>query len=375
MKSIINFVKLYDKTEPFLLENGSYLDEVKVAYTSYGKLNKERSNAILICHALTGDAHVAGKLGLTTELMAEAPFYAAMKNNQPGWWDDIIGSGKIIDTDKYFVICSNILGSCYGTTGPNSKVPQNGHIFGIDFPQVAVRDIVKVQKKLTEHLGIKSLHSIIGGSLGGMQAIEWAIQYPDYVRSIIPIATSAAHSPWAVAYNHIGRTAIMNDPEWKNGQYEDADIRGLSIARQIGMISYRTKPSFQAKFGRERLENKNYFNSENLFQVENYLNYQGKKLIHRFDPNSYIILSRTLDLHDVGFKRGPVDKILNGIQAKTLCIGIDTDILYPADEQKEIAKSIPGSYYREIKSVHGHDGFLIEFDQLSDILEPFLENI
>jgi homoserine O-acetyltransferase len=217
------------------------------------------------------------------------------------------------------------------------------------------------------------LLSVIGGSLGGMQALEWAVMYPEAVRSIIPIATCVEHSPWAIAMNHVGRSAILNDPEYRSGNYEPTAIRGLGIARQIGMISYRSDVSFMEKFKRERLDNnRRVFDPENLFQVENYLNYQGGKLMKRFDPNSYIILSRALDLHDLARDRTSLKDALGNIRAKTLCIGINSDILYPSWEQRQIARAIKDAEYREIDSVAGHDAFLIEFDQLEMILQPFL---
>lgn len=375
MQSIVNIIKVTEPNSTFRLEAGNELKEVEIAYTTYGTLNAEGTNAVLVCHALSGDSHVAGELKLTDELIKQAPFYKAMKNNQPGWWDSLIGKRKPLDTDKYFVICSNILGSCYGSTGPTSINPDTGEMYRMSFPQVTVRDIVRSQKLMLDKLGVKKLVTIIGGSLGGMQALEWSIMYPDMVESIIPIATSAKHSAWAIGFNHIGRSAIMNDPNWNDGYYNEVKLSGLSIARMIGMISYRTQPSFEERFGRDRINGKNYFDDKNLFQSESYLNYQGKKLVNRFDPNSYIIISRILDLHDVSYNRGSIEQVLRSIKAKTLCIGIDTDILYPPEEQKEIQRHIPGSLYAEIKSIHGHDGFLIEFDQMKSIITNFIDKL
>lgn len=375
MRSVVNIISVIDQNSPFKLESGKELRQVELAFTTYGKLNSEGTNAVLVCHALSGDSHVAGELDLTDELINKVPFYKAMKNKQPGWWNSLIGKGKPLDTEKYFVICSNILGSCYGSTGPASLNPETGNIYAMNFPQVTVRDIVRSQKRLLDKLGVKKLKTIIGGSLGGMQALEWSIIYPEMVESIIPIATSAKHSAWAIGFNHIGRSAIMNDPDWRNGNYNGTKLNGLSIARMIGMISYRTQPSFEERFGRYRFNNNDYFDDKNLFQSESYLNYQGEKLVNRFDPNSYIIISRILDLHDVSYNRGSIEDVLGSIKATALCVGIDTDILYPPEEQKNIQQHIPNSVYAEIKSKHGHDGFLIEFDQMKEIILKFLNNL
>ncbi|MBU1677594.1 MAG: homoserine O-acetyltransferase [Bacteroidetes bacterium] len=374
MKSTVKQIQLFAGNEAFRLDCGKELYDVNVAFTTYGALNKSKDNVVLICHALTGDSNAAGELEINNELIENIPLYSAMKKNQPGWWDKMIGSGKTIDTEKYFVISSNVLGSCYGTTGPSSINPRTGKKYLMDFPQVTVRDMVRLQKSLLNHIGVKSIKSIIGGSLGGMQALEWAIMFPEMVESIIPIATSARHSPWAISFNHIGRNAIINDPVWNNGNYL-REVPGLGIARQLGMVSYRTGKSFSNKFMRERLLPENYFDESNQFQVASYLDYQGRKLINRFDANSYLIISRALDLHDVTYGRGELDEALNSIAAKTLCLGIDTDILYPTHEQKEIVKHIPNSVYAEINSLHGHDGFLIELDQLEKIIKPFLDSI
>lgn len=375
MRSAVNIISIMDQNSTFQLENGKELKQVELAFTTYGKLNSEGTNAALVCHALSGDSHVAGQLDLTDELIDKVPFYKAMKNKQPGWWDSLIGKGKSLDTEKYFVISSNIIGSCYGSTGPASINPETGKIYAMNFPQVTVRDIVRSQKRLLDKLGVKKLKTIIGGSLGGMQALEWSIIYPEMVESIIPIATSAKHSAWAIGFNHIGRRAIMNDPDWKNGNYNGTKLSGLSIARMIGMISYRTQPSFEERFGRDRFNNNDYFSDDNLFQSESYLNYQGNKLVNRFDPNAYIIISRILDLHDISYNRGSIEDVLGSIKAAVLCVGIDTDILYPPEEQKNIQRHIPNSVYAEIKSKHGHDGFLIEFDQMKEIILNFLNKL
>ncbi len=369
-------VNIFKLQKLLRMDCGQQLSDVKIAYETYGKLNADASNAILVCHALTGSAHVAGPANFPSCLFEQAPLLAAVNGKVNGWWDAVIGPGKLFDTSKYFIISSNILGSCYGSSGPGSINPATGFQYKQDFPQVTVRDMVRAQFALIKYLGIGKLAMVVGGSLGGMQALEWAIMFPGSVRSIVPIATSARHSDWGIGLNHLARQAIMNDPEWNNGNYEKQPLKGLSLARKVGMISYRTDVSFNARFQYERVDQKdNIFNSENIFQVESYLNYQGEKLVTRFDANSYLYLTNAMDTHDVSRDRGSLKDALSSIKAQTLCIGIDSDLLYPAHEQHTIAKQIPQSSYLEIKSITGHDAFLIEFDQLTKIVRPFLENI
>ncbi len=371
LKSKTQIVQLFDAQNPLHLESGHILPEVRVAFETYGHLNPAGDNAVLVCHALTGDAHAAGFTDLSEEVLQNIPLYRAKKANQPGWWDGLIGPGKALDTEKYFVICSNILGSCYGTTGPLSTNPQTGQPYGPDFPNVSVRDMVRLQKALLDYLGIKKLRTVIGGSLGGMQVLEWALLFPEKVHSIIPIATAAGHSAWAIGFNHLARQAVMTDPLWNGGRYHKQPERGLALARQIGMISYRTDFSFQQRFGRERRLHR----SEKMFEIESYLSYQGEKLVKRFDANSFVLLTRTLDEHDVGRGRGGTQSALKQIACPTLCIGIDSDILYSAREQQDIARHIPRGVYREIKSLHGHDAFLIEYDQLNALIREFLSQL
>ncbi len=299
-----------------------------------------------------------------------------MKKGYPGWWDGLIGPGKPFDTNKYHIICSNILGSCYGTTGPVSINPDTGKPYRSDFPIITVRDMVKLQHLFLEQIGIKQLLAITGGSLGGMQSLEWAIMYPDFMKAIIPIATAASHSDWCIGINHLARQAIMNDPDWNSGEYDTQPRKGLSLAREIAMISYRADTIFNERFQRNRLrDDASLTNIENIFQVESYLKYQGEKLVNRYDANSYMRLSHAMDLHDVGRDRGGVAQALGTIKAATLCLGIDSDILYPAHEQRTIADQIPGATYREIKSKFGHDAFLVEFEQMNEYIGVFLAEI
>ncbi len=368
MKNLITVIEdlknaetIYQKffiDDPFFFESGKSISSVSVAYETYGKLNSDGTNAILICHALTGDSH------------------ASSYNNpeeRAGWWDGLIGKGKAFDPEKYFIVCSNFIGGCYGTSGPASLNPSTNKTYKNDFPQMTVRDMVNLQYKLINHLGIKRIKTIAGGSLGGMQALEWALIYPEIVESIIPMATSAQHSAWAIGLNEIQRKAIIDDPVYNNGNYTFQPIKGLSTARMLAMMSYRSDVNFQEKFGRKLKSNENP--SKPFFDVESYLHYQGHKLVNRFDANTYIYITRTMDLHDVSFGRGSLEEELGKIKAKTLCVGIDTDILYPAAEQKNIARFIPGSEYFEIKTPYGHDAFLIEFDQLNNSVSKFLEKL
>lgn len=361
-------IQLFSDANPLVMVCGEKLSPVIVAYETYGELNTAGDNAILVCHALTGSAHAAG--------------YLSGDPKTAGWWDAFIGEGKALDTRSSFVICSNFLGGCYGTTGPVSPDPLKGKPYGMSFPQMTVRDMVRVQKALIDFLGVKQVKTVIGGSLGGMQALEWGVMFPDVVRSIVPIATASQHSPWCVGLDDIARQAIMNDPEWRNGDYygHGQPARGLSLARQVAMVSYRSDVSFLERFHRDRVKSngkasKARFDSANLFQIESYLRYQGKKLVDRFDANTYIYISRAMDLHDLAYERGTIKEVLSSVKIPVLCVGIDSDVLYPVHEQKAIAALLPLARYRQINSPHGHDAFLIEFEQLGLFVREFLREL
>lgn len=337
--------------DPLRLERGGVLERVAVAFETYGTLAEDGDNAVLVCHALTGSAHAAG-VGAREEV--------------PGWWDPLIGPGKAIDTNRYYVVCANVLGGCYGTTGPASLDPATGRPYGYKFPRYTMRDVVEVQRRLIDALGINSLRAVIGGSMGGMQALEWAATYPERVRAVVPIAIGARHSAWAIGLNEVARRAIMADPTWEDGEYplERQPEAGLGLARAIAMLSYRSFDSLESKFGRERIGAG--------FEIASYLNYQGVKLVERFDANTYLLLTLAMDEYDIAEGRGTPASVLRGISIPALVMGIDSDVLYPEREAKALADVMPNASYARIASPHGHDAFLIEFSQVSAHLRRFM---
>ncbi len=353
------FITLYDEHDPLALECGKILAPLTVAYETYGRLNSEGTNAVLVCHALTANAHAAG--------------YHSPADESPGWWDGLIGPRRAFATKKYFVICPNILGSCYGTTGPSSLDPKTGEPYRLAFPPFTIRDLVAVQKKLLDVLGVNRLAAVCGSSLGGMQVLEWGISHPDFCETIIPISTAARQSAWCIGLNTAARAAIMSDPVWNNGFYTQQPMKGLATARMVGMLSYRSATELERRFGRHWQNGAtDRFDGNNPFQVESYLHHQGEKLGKRFDANSYIYLSRAMDLHDVTYGRAPLPEVLGSIKARMLCIGVSSDIRYPTVEQKELVGFTPNARYAEIDSIHGHDAFLIEFDRLNAAIKNFL---
>ena len=357
-------VRLHTEAEPFQFESGARLGPIDVAFETYGELNDTGTNCVLVCHALTGSSHAA--------------FYNSETDKNPGWWDGIIGPGKALDTSKYFVVCSNILGGCYGTTGPTSTNPRTMKEYGMSFPLTTIRDMVRIQKELLDWLGVTKIQLVLGGSMGGMQVIEWAVMYPQMVVRAAPIATGASHTAWGIGLNEVARQAIFTDPAYRNGDYYPygQPSRGLALARMVAMLSYRTPESFALRFQRDRIRDdggENFFDLKNIFQVESYLHYQGVKLVERFDANAYIYITRAMDLHDVANGRGQLEDVLSCIKSKVLCVGISSDLLYPASEQRGLAELIPNARYAEVQSIHGHDAFLIEFEQMNGILKSFLE--
>ncbi len=352
------------------LDSGAKLGPVTIAYETYGELNSDRTNAILVCHALSGDSHAAG--------------YYTEKDVKPGWWDIMVGPGKGIDTDKYFVICSNILGSCMGTTGPSSTNPLTGRPYGLDFPLVTIGDMVEAQKVLLDHLRVKKLLCVVGGSIGGMQVLEWSVRYPDMVESAIPLATTPRHSALAIAFNEVARQAIMADPNWHAGHYysRERPDHGLAVARMIGHITYLSEESMREKFGR-RLQDKCDFSYDfdADFQVESYLRYQGRKFVERFDANSFLYITKAADYYDLAkdHGNGSLVKAFSKTKAKFLVVSFTSDWLYPTHQSKTIVEAIKRSWgdvsFCEVEAKWGHDAFLLPNPRLTSLIRGFLENV
>ena len=357
---------------PFALDGGSALRDVTVGYETWGHLDDSGTNAILLCHAWTGDSHATGPAG--------------RGHPAPGWWSGLIGPGLAIDTDRWFVVCANVLGGCQGSTGPASPHPDDGRPYGSRFPVITIRDMVRAQARLADHLGVDVWQSVIGGSLGGMQVLEWAITYPRRVRSIVPIATCAQASAQQIAWGAIGRRAIRLDPRWRGGDYYDAapgdgPWEGLAVARMVAQVTFRSDNVFTEKFGRELADGATIGRNLDLwqrFEVEAYLDHHGNKLIRRFDTNSYLLIGKAMDLHDVGRGRNGLDAAMARITGPSLVAGISSDILYPAYQQRHIHQLLERcgpSRYIEIDSPHGHDAFLINIDQLGPEIERFLDSM
>ena len=351
------------------LESGDIIDSFKLAFKTYGKLNADKTNAILVCHALTGDQYVAGNNPIT---------------RREGWWSRMVGPNKPIDTNKFFVICSNVLGGCAGSTGP--KELQNGSdvAYGGNFPSVTIKDMVMAQSLLIESLNIEKLFSVIGGSMGAMQALQWAIDFPDKILNIIHIAGALKHSAQNIAFHEVGRQAIMSDPIWKNGKYfENNEVpeRGLSVARMIAHITYLSENAMHRKFGR-KLQSRDIisFGFDADFQVESYLRYQGKSFVERFDANSYLYLTRAMDYfdHDETFRKNIEFSHNPNNHLKYLIVSFTSDWLFPTIESKMIVNQL-NSLSREVSFLEidtdkGHDSFLLEEPQLDDVIKGFLTN-
>jgi len=353
-----------------VLESGARLGPVTLAYETYGRLAEDRRNAILVLHALSGDSHVAG--------------YYLHEDEKPGWWDCMVGPGKGIDTDKFFVVCANIIGSCMGSTGPSSINHLTGRPFGLDFPVVTIGDMVDAQKALVDHLGIERLLCVIGGSIGGMQVLEWCVRYPDRVVSAIPLATTIKHSALAIAFNEVARQSIMADPNWNHGNYygQAKPALGLAVARMIGHITYLSDESMRLKFGR-RLQDKSdfSFNFDADFQVESYLRYQGRKFVDRFDANSFLYITKAADYYDLEKQHGAGSAVraLSKTRSRFLVISFTSDWLYPTYQAREIVKALKKNgrdvSFCEIEADWGHDAFLIPSDRLKSLIRGFLERV
>jgi homoserine O-acetyltransferase len=336
----------FESSEPLRLELGGELPGVKVAYRTWGKLNAEKSNVILVCHALTGNA------------------------DADSWWCGMFGEGRAFDETKDFIICSNVIGSCYGSTGPLSRNPLTGKHYGPDFPRITIRDIVNVQRLLLRSLGIERIRLVVGASLGGMQVLEWGAMYPEMAGALMPMGISGRHSAWCIAQSEAQRQAIAADAEWQDGWY-DPEVqprKGLAAARMMAMCTYRCFENYQQRFGRQQRE-------DGLFEAESYVRHQGDKLVERFDANTYITLTRAMDMHDLGRGRGSYEATLAALTMPVEILSIDSDVLYPKEEQEELARLIPGSRLLFLDEPYGHDAFLIDTDTVSRMVCEFKEKI
>ncbi len=344
------------------LDCGQALAPVSVAYETYGELNQRRSNAILILHAFSGDAHAAGN---------------GANGKQRGWWDNMIGPGKAFDTNRYFVVSSNVLGGCAGTTGPSSNNPSTGKPYGSQFPHVSIADMVRLQKQLTDSLGIRKLLCVSGGSMGGMQALQWAASYQDAVASVIPIASTHRHSAQQIAFNEVGRQAILADPDFCHGDYYGGAYpeRGLAVARMVGHITYMSDDSMREKFGRRR---RSAADEDDMFEVESYLRYRGGQFVSRFDANSYLVITRAMDTFDLTAERDSLEDCFAQGDTRFLVLSFTSDWLYPSYQSQQIARALRSRNrdvaYVELQSNYGHDAFLLEADGQTPLIKGFLEN-
>lgn len=351
------------------LDSGADLGPITLAYETYGQLNETHDNAILIAHALSGDAHVAG--------------YHTTRDRKSGWWDFMVGHGRTFDIDKYFIICSNVIGGCRGSTGPTSINPITGIPYNLDFPIITIGDMVRAQKYLIDHLGIKKLLSVIGGSMGGMQALQWAIAYPQQVASVIPIATTCRQNAQQIAFDEVGRQAIYADADWCNGEYllhGKNPAKGLSVARMLAHITYLSEESMHRKFGR-RLRNKERydFSFSTDFEVESYLKYQGEIFIQRFDANSYLYITKALDYFDLARDYVSLENAFKNVQASFLVISFSSDWLYITSQSQEIVRALLYNRHPvtccELSSSYGHDAFLLQNPDMSKMFADFLAHI
>ena len=353
----------------FALEGGGTLSPITLAYETWGTLNSDVSNAVLVCHAWTGDSHVVGPAG--------------RGHISGGWWEGMVGPGQAIDTETQFVVCVNVLGGCQGSTGPASGHPDDGRPYGSRFPVITIRDMVRTQATLANSLGIKKWAAVIGGSMGGMQVLEWAVMFPERVGAAIAIATCAQASAQQIALGAVGRRSIRLDPKWRGGDYYEAEDGdgphdGLTVARELAQIMFRSDDLFNDRFGRQLGDRQEGFGLWQRFEIERYLDYHGDKLSRRFDANSYLLIGKAMDLHDVARGRGTLAQALGRIQAPLLAIGVSSDVLYPTYQQQQIVNPLVGripAQYVEINSPHGHDGFLIEIDRVAGVVGNFLRDL
>jgi homoserine O-acetyltransferase len=353
-----------DPPEELPLDCGRTLGPVTLAYETYGELDRNRGNAILIAHALSADAHAAGY---------------DRQTNQLGWWDRMIGPGKAFDTSRYFVICSNVIGGCKGSTGPSSINPQSGEPYALDFPMITIADMVRAQKKLVDYLGIEKLLCVCGGSMGGMQVLQWVASYPEMVRAAIPIATALKHSPQQIAFNEVVRQSIMADSTWRRGNYyrQGQPKRGLALARMIGHITFMSDQSMEEKFSRKLTSGKLGFKFSPEFEVEGYLRYRGKKFVERFDANSYLYITKALDYFDLS--GGRLIREDKTVHTDFLVISFKSDWLYPSYQSHEIVRELKmkrvNATYCDLRSTYGHDAFLLEVEQETELIKLFLDKI
>ena len=352
--------------EPLALDCGASLAPYTIAYQTYGRLNADRSNAILVCHALTGDQYAAERHPVT---------------GKPGWWETLVGPGKVLDTDRYFLICANVLGGCMGSTGPMEVNPATGRPWGLSFPVITIADMVRAQRRLIDHLGIETLFCVIGGSMGGMQVLQWAAAYPDRVFAAVPIAAAARHSAQNIAFHEVGRQAIMADPDWCGGNYLEVDrrpARGLAVARMAAHVTYLSEPALHRKFGRN-LQNRQAlsYGFDADFQVENYLRHQGITFVERFDANSYLYITRACDYFDLAAEHGgSLANAFRGTRTRFCAISFTSDWLYPTSESRSIVHALnavaANISFVEVETDKGHDAFLLEEPEFFATLRGFL---
>ena len=349
------------------LDNGSTLMQVQAAYEAYGELNAARSNAVLIEHAFSGDANAAG---------------ISPETGKPGWWDNMIGPGKAFDTNRHFVICTNVLGGCRGSTGPASLDPATGCPYGLKFPVITVGDMVRLQRMVIDRFEIPRLLTVTGGSMGGMQALEWAVSHADRVVSAIPIASTARHSAQQIAFNEVGRQAIMGDPNWNGGDYyaSNPPAAGLAVARMVGHITYMSDQSMRTKFGRRLRAKENVgFSFDVDFEVESYLRYRGSQFVNRFDANSYLYITKAMDYFDLTGGSGELEEALAPAKCAFQVISFTSDWLYPSYQSQEIVRALQSLgrevSYTEIDANYGHDSFLLDVGEQTEIVKGFLERM